>query len=259
MDIKGRPSHRKKPASRFSDIRPAKPSVKRPVESATKVPKVDTPQPKKSTDEKIVPTRDTKTIEINFSMPKLNSIKKLATRAKETLKTVPRKKALIGIGGLAGIIIIYFAAVTLLHQWSLFVDSRQGDFDNAKVVETPSFTAILPNGKPIEELGGWKRVSPPKSDPVFAYADKIGNVTIQVSQQKVPEEFKPDIDENVEQMAYDFGAKDKFTAGGLTLYVGQTFKGIQSVIFRKNDLMVLMKSESKLTNKAWGKYALSLR
>lgn len=125
--------------------------------------------------------------------------------------------------------------------------------------ETPKFTTILPAGKTISDFGGWTRVSPPDSDPVFAYVDKIGNAPINVSQQPLPEEFKEDTAHSISQLSHDFRAEEKLTVGDTTAYIGTSAKGPQSVIFAKNDLLILIKSAVKIDNDQWTVYINSLQ
>ena len=124
---------------------------------------------------------------------------------------------------------------------------------------TPEYTTILPAEKTIESLGGWTRVSPPKANPVFAYLDTVNNTPINVSQQPLPEDFKDDISEKVESLAQEYGASQKITVEGVPVYIGTSAKGPQSVIFSKNDLLVLIKSSVEISNDHWAQYISSLR
>lgn len=118
---------------------------------------------------------------------------------------------------------------------------------------------MLPKGKSIKELGGWKRVSPPKNDPVFAYLDTIDGVPVSVSQQPLPRSFESDTNNQVAELAKKFNATDTINAGGATAYVGTSSKGPQSVIFTSGDLLILIKSEKKISDASWAKYAESLK
>ena len=123
----------------------------------------------------------------------------------------------------------------------------------------PAYPTVTPDGKPIEQLGGWTRVSPPDKNPVFAYADTIGSKNINVSQQPIPDEFKPNVEEQVAYMAKGYLANEKLVIGDVTAYVGTSAKGPQSVILAKNDLLILMKSSVKISSKEWSDYINSLR
>lgn len=125
---------------------------------------------------------------------------------------------------------------------------------------TPNFTTLLPAGKTIQQLGGWVRISPPDKDPVYTYVDTVGNVHINVSEQPLPDNLKSDTANKVAQLAQSSNATDKFVAAGNTpVYVASGGTGEQSVIFTKNQLLVLIKSNKPLTNNDWSAYISSLR
>ncbi len=124
---------------------------------------------------------------------------------------------------------------------------------------TPEYQTITPKGKTIDDLGGWKLISPPKSDPVFAYTDTIDAVPISTSEQPLPKSFIEDIDGQVSELAKKFNATTKLTAGSTTVYIGTSSKGPQSVIFTKNGLLILIKSEKVIKDASWTAYISSLQ
>lgn len=124
--------------------------------------------------------------------------------------------------------------------------------------DTPGYRTVLPDGKTIDELGGWKRVSPPEKEPVFAYTDQINDVSIGVSQQPLPQSFKSDTASRVADLAKKYNATTEVIIGDTTVYIGTSVKGPQSVIFAKKDLLILIKSQKKIENAAWKEYVLSL-
>ena len=139
------------------------------------------------------------------------------------------------------------------------VTSRQNDVTNIATEkgEQPGFSTILPKGKSIEDLGGWSRVSPTTSDPVFAYNDKIEGVSINISEQPLPETFKGNPDGQVAELTKG-GAYVEITAGDIKAYVGTSSQGPQSVVFTKKDLLVLIKPKQKVSDKDWSKYIEAL-
>lgn len=122
----------------------------------------------------------------------------------------------------------------------------------------PNYTTVLPKEKSIDQLGGWKRVSPPEKDAVFAFNDMVDKVPISVSEQPLPATFKNDINGQVADLAQKFNATNKIDAGGTTVYIGTSSKGPQSVIFTKNNVLILIKSEKKIEDTAWASYVQSL-
>ena len=125
--------------------------------------------------------------------------------------------------------------------------------------DVPSYSTVLPSNKTIESLGGWSRVSPPNSDPVYAYTDTVDTVSITVSEQPLPVSFKSDVSTKVAEVAKNFNATTKLEAKSTDFYIGTSASGPQSVIFAKNDVLILIKSQKKIDDEKWGVYIDSLR
>lgn len=126
-------------------------------------------------------------------------------------------------------------------------------------IQNPTFSTVVPSGKNISDLGGWKRVSPPDRDAVFAFTDKINDINISVSQQPLPESFKKETDAKIAELAKNFSATDKVTVGDMAVYIGTSGKGPQSVILTKSNLLILIKSDAKIDDKQWAEYIKTLR
>lgn len=161
---------------------------------------------------------------------------------------LPRSKKSILIT--AGSIVVVAISI------SLFVQHRQAEINSQ--AKLPDFHTVLPGTKSINELGGWERISPPEKDPVFAYVDTIGDVPVSISQQPLPASFRNDVNGQVAELAKKFNATTKINAGGTTVYVGTSAKGPQSAILTKNDVLILIKSQSKIDDAAWAEYVKSL-
>ena len=124
---------------------------------------------------------------------------------------------------------------------------------------TPNYSTILPSGKSIADLGGWTRVSPENKNPVFAYVDKIGSTEISVSQQPLPANFAKDTTNQINQLAQNFNANEKVTVGDTVAHIGASAKGTQSVIFSKDNLLILIKSTAPISSTQWATYISSLK
>lgn len=124
---------------------------------------------------------------------------------------------------------------------------------------TPDYSTVVPAGIDVDVLGGWTRISPPNSDPVYAYADKIGDVAITVSEQPLPDSLKEDVTTGVSLLARGFNANEKITIGDNSVYIGTSGEGPQSVIFSKKDLLILIKSTDKINNDLWVNYINSMQ
>lgn len=122
----------------------------------------------------------------------------------------------------------------------------------------PTYKTVLPDHKSIGELGGWRRVSPPGKDAVFAYDDNINGISISVSQQPLPPSFKTETANHISELAKAYNATNKIDVDGTTVYIGTSSKGPQSVIFAQNNLLILIKSQKVIDNGAWGEYVKSL-
>ena len=123
---------------------------------------------------------------------------------------------------------------------------------------TPEYDTVLPEGKDINDYGGWTRVSPPNRDPVFAYADKIGAIPINVSQQPLPKDFADQPDQQIQLFAAGYAANKKLNVDGATAYIGTSAKGPQSVIVVKGELLILIKATAAVPDVEWEKYIQSL-
>lgn len=205
-----------------------------------------------------------KTIDININfgaMPKLPSAKKGISSVFARIKNLrlkPTKPTLKIVG--------VFAVIALGASAWFFVPNSPGSIVNntpsapsAGSKNSPNYTTVLPGDKSAEDLGGWHRVSPNDRDPVYAYADKIGDVSISVSQQPLPSDFASDTSNKVSELAKAYGATNKVEAGSQMIYIGTSEKGPQSAIVVKNSTLILMKSIQKIPDEAWASYVKSLR
>lgn len=185
----------------------------------------------------------------------------LLRAAREKITGLSKRKAIILASGCLAIVIVL---------GGLFAHSRPRQGHNANpntstqqqitlVKGTPDYPTLLPAGKSIDSLGGWTRVSPPGRDPVYAYVDKIQGVLVDVSEQPLPKSFQSGTAEAVAQLAQGFNADQKLVIDGTTIYIGTSAKGPQSVIFTKNNLLILIKSESIITNNQWAAYVSSMQ
>ncbi|HSW66657.1 MAG TPA: hypothetical protein VLI54_05970 [Bacillota bacterium] len=199
-----------------------------------------------------------KEIEIKISLPKLHLADKLH---RIRLPKLSRKQWATALA--AGLLAVFVIGTRGMYDKSDKPASSahtggsavSGATATTNSDEKPEFTTILPANKTIEDLGGWGRVSPPSSDPVFAYSDQLGGVHIVVSEQQMPDSFSGSIDSHVRQVAKQFGSTKKIQSrGGITAYTGTASNGAGSVIFAKKQLLVLIRSTSLVNELSWGDY-----
>jgi hypothetical protein len=197
-----------------------------------------------------------KTIDININfgaLPKLPKPTKLSPAALlARIKSIRWNRRTQIASGIVVLTVIVAAAYIITNA------QNHPKTTSTTIAQKPTYQTIVPSNKPSSSLT-WQRVSPPGSDPVFAYADTIDGVSIFVSQQPIPDSFQPNVDDKVAQLAASYTATDKISAGSTPVYVGTSAQGPQSVIFSKNNLLVLIKSASKISDDAWTSYANSLQ
>lgn len=212
-----------------------------------------------------------KTIEIKISLPselklpKVGLIKRLRHMVGKISTGAGRglpKKAAISIGAILLVCTgVYGYHIVRGHQKSALKSTPIARSETLGAVDAgpPPYRTVLPEGKTIEQLGGWGRVSPADRDPVYAYVDHVGTVQINVSEQPVPQSFKEDIAGSTAKLAEQFSANQKLTFDDITAYVGTSAKGPQSLIVVKDSVLILIKSSQKLTDEQWRVYISSLR
>jgi|GEM_PF-492521 len=216
-----------------------------------------TPQP-------VAATEAAKSIEINInfgSIPKLPAVSKLPTARQlaSKVRAIHWTRRRVVAVGIVAIAIIGASVWHFVPGLPGVNKTNRGTVTSTKTDQKPEYATMLPGDKSIESLGGWHRVSPPDRAPVFAYADTIDGVKVNISQQPLPDSFKPDVDKSIAELAKSYSATDKITSDNLTIYIGTSAQGPQSVIFAKDSLLILMKSTGKINDKSWAAYAESLK
>jgi len=208
----------------------------------------------------VIVTKKRKPIRDYFTSLLVRSRKSL-THMRAGMRKWPVKRRLAILAGC--IIILGGVAAYYLMQPSeqspVMVDTGNGYTVGQLDRGTPEYSTLLPSGKSIEQLGGWTKVSPAKSDPVYAYVDTLSGITIRVSQQKIPESFKDDAKDQVKTLAEEFTSAQVIDVGGTTVYIDQPNKGPQSVIFTKNNLLVSIRASTVIDTGFWANYVNSLR
>lgn len=220
------------------------------------------------------------TIEIKFAMPGGNKLKlpKLPRSRDEILTyldqlrgyleqlflRIPRRFWIISGSTIAGIVVvtlgIHIVNASVIKDPSASNAADASATKNNKLPKgTPAFNTLLPIGKSAEDIGGWTRISPPDREAVWAYADKIGDVKISVSQQPIPKAFKLDTEDRVADLASNYHATEKIKTADTTIYVGRTKDGVESVILTKEKLLILIKTNGIVSSDQWISYINSLQ
>ena len=197
-----------------------------------------------------------------FSRFKKTSAKHLNLVVKKPKKRISKKRLIIRL-----IIVAICLILACVGYKLLIIDKAKGTSDNTKTTYTaedltkgmPNYSTVLPAGKTISELGGWTRVSPSDSDEVYTFIDTINGVTVRVSEQPLPDNLKTDTANQIENMANNINATSKITVGNIIAYIGTSANGPQSVIFAKNDILILITSTTVISNDHWANYINSLQ
>lgn len=157
------------------------------------------------------------------------------------------------------ILIIVAVVITLTVLLVVFLfHSVENDTPSVNS-QSPNYQTVLPEGKSINELGGWYNISPKESAPVYAYKDTVDDVEIKVSQQPIPDNFVQNVDSSVSNLAKSYNATNQLIVDGLKIYIGNNAKGPQTVIFTKDDILILITSTAKISDSSWSNYIKSLR
>lgn len=224
------------------------PAPKHDSQPAATAPSVHSPTPPTHVD-----AHKTIDININFgALPKLPKPKLVREAILASIRRIRWNRRTQIISGALAVVIV--GGIT----YAVISAQNHPKTTSTTIAQKPTYQTIVPSNKPASSLK-WQRVSPPNGDPVFAYADTINGVSIFVSQQPIPDSFQPNVDDKVAELAASYTATDKISAGSTPIYVGTSAQGPQSVIFSKNNLLVLIKSASKVSDDAWASYASSLQ
>lgn len=121
--------------------------------------------------------------------------------------------------------------------------------------ENPSFTALTPAGKNV----AWTHLAPPNSADFYAFTDKLEGVSIRVSEQPLPDSFTNNPSGSLTQLARDYNANRNISVNGLTLYIGTSTKGQQSLLLTTDSLLILITSDATLNDKQWTDYITALQ
>lgn len=194
----------------------------------------------------------TKPIVITLSIPALRIPKRILPHTKKQI-ALNVVVIIIALG-----VIGYFAT-----KGSPTSDSK-GDVQGAVTSTiptnvTPDFPVLTPLGAGVEDLGGFAKISPKDAPAVYAYRDTISGVPIKVSQQQLPDALRTDQANKVRELAEGFNAKDTLEIGDNTAYIGASTNGVQSVVYVKGENLVLIASDTTISNSDWVTYIGNLR
>ncbi|MEZ6330644.1 MAG: hypothetical protein R3B12_01365 [Candidatus Saccharimonadales bacterium] len=176
------------------------------------------------------------------------------------LKNQPKKR-LISVAGIALVVMVTGVVIANVKKSDA---NNSGEVQGAVTSSiqtnvTPEFPMLTPFGKGVDDLGGFAKISPNGSPPVYAFADSIGSVKIKVSQQQLPDALRTDQAAKLKELANSFNANDTIEIDDNTAYIGASVNGAQSVVYIKGENLVLIASESTIPNADWVTYIGNLK
>lgn len=124
--------------------------------------------------------------------------------------------------------------------------------------EKPKFAILYPGTKNEKTVGKIVRISPPAQAPAYTYLDNLSGIQIKVTQQELPDKFKGDQDGELGKLATAYNQKDIIQVDSVKVYVGNSTKGVQSLIFIKGNLLISITSANKISEESWVAYISSL-
>ena len=238
---------------------PAK-TVSAPPKKAKKYFKLPKRKPKtKRPDTKQIPHTNVNQINISLKVPKINFKRAIKKAPKPTRKqlyfTLPIIILLIGVGW-------FFTKSNNKSSTKSTNVLSAVDTQNKKTLprEKPKFKILYPLGSEKEIVGDVVRSTPDNVAPGYRYFDDIGGVVVSITQQQLPESFKPDTATKLASMAKDFQATNVIKIDNNIIYHGLSEKTKQqSLIFTKDNLLIFIISETKISDDAWVGYILGLK
>lgn len=136
------------------------------------------------------------------------------------------------------------------------VSTGTGDLEG---VQDTEFELIYPNSVNPSNVKV-VRVNPDNAATVYAYVDKLDDAQLRISQQVVPENFKPSVDTSLKDLAESFNLNYIIQIDDTKVYHGFNDKdNTQALMFVKENLLVLIASSQKLSDDTWASYIATMR
>lgn len=186
----------------------------------------------------------------NLKLPKIPKFKKI--------KLTRKSMAVIVIVALSIISLTVYGFARSQNSSTINTNGKDNTPYKTTKLETgtPKYQTITPDKQDVT----WTKISPPESDTaIYAYADKITDVPISVTEQPLPDDFKTETSYKIEKLAKSYDANTKLSADDISIYVGTSVRdSVQSVILVKNNLLIMIKSKNIISDQEWVNYVNSL-
>lgn len=153
-------------------------------------------------------------------------------------------------------LIVVFGAVSLVA-----ISGKSSSTNNQTVLSdttaTPEFKMIFPEGVQTNIDNNYVSFNSDKN--IASYTDKIGAITVTVSQQPLPARFNNNLETELDREAKKAGAIEIIVPSNPITYVGTAANGVQTAVFYKHDLLIYVRAANKVDNLDWTDYVRSLR
>lgn len=128
--------------------------------------------------------------------------------------------------------------------------------------EAPEFKSYTPSSKQIEDLGGWRKLTPPNknSKPAYVFLDSLSGVNFRVTQQEIPASIRNDPQKGLGEISQaQTGTRPVPMEDGSTLYISTTDNGSQSMLVIKGEVLISITSSGILSDDQWKQYITELQ
>lgn len=153
----------------------------------------------------------------------------------------------------SGIIMFGFTRNNSSNQATL---GESEDFiDKELPRESASFDLLFPAGTTDSDFEIVRLAGPSGNEQAYTFVDvhETSGATLKITQQKVSEDM------NVEEAAKNLQATDKIQIDETVIYHGYNDDAkVQSIVYKKDETLVLIASSRKLSDDQWVAYILSL-
>lgn len=189
------------------------------------------------------------TIAINLALPAMPKFNRPKFKVR---KKVTIGKKLVIVGSFIGVLAIVGFGATQVLPGSKGKPAGQVQGATASA-QKPDFDIITSPTTPTQQVkfDGEKKVA--------QFPDKVGDTTVVVSQQQLPDNFKSDPENEVKKLAEGFSATDVLTGGDQIAYLGTSAKGAQTVVLQKNGLLIFLFSTESIGKDVWSDYIATLK
>lgn len=122
------------------------------------------------------------------------------------------------------------------------------------------FKPVLPPGKTLDSYKKKVARKSPDGSKILTFLEVLESTDVQVTEQKLPINFKTDSAGELAKVAKDFQANSVIQIDGQKIYHGYSERSrVQTLIMVRNNLLVFLVSSKKLEDTTWVGYISTLK